>query len=481
MSGQFPFGFGPGSGGSGDSGGSGGFGEGAPFFRELEKLLSWQGGPINWELARQMAVQAASSESRPPERDQQGSVREAGRLANHWLDEVTTLPGLSGAAEELASWSRTEWVERTLPVWQAICDPVASKVVDAMGSGVTGGLASLGNLGGLDLGALELPEGMQLPEGIDLSSMLGELTGPLTGMLRQMGGLLFGAQVGQALSALASEVVGATDIGLPLGDPALLPQNVGILAEGLEIAEDQVQIYAAVRELAHQRLFQHVPWLRSHLLGAVEEYARGITVDPEAISRAVSSIDPSQLDPSSLDPERLSEMLGADAFTSPQSPEQQAALARLETALALVEGWVDDVTMAAVSGRLPSALALQEATRRRRASGGPAEQTFAALVGLELRPRRLRDAAALWQALREQRGIEGRDAVWAHPDLLPSSDDLDDPAGFVSSPGDAMDPLAEIAKLAGEAPAEGSGPNLVKDGGSEHDEPADKPDEPEQG
>ena len=109
---------------------------------------------------------------------------------------MTTLPGLSGAAEELASWSRTEWVERTLPVWQTICDPVAAKVVDAMGSGVTGGLASLGNLGGLDLSALELPEGMKLPEGVDLSSMLGELTGPLTGMLRQMGGLLFGAQVG---------------------------------------------------------------------------------------------------------------------------------------------------------------------------------------------------------------------------------------------------------------------------------------------
>ncbi len=465
MSGQFPFGFGPGSGDSGSSGGSGGFGfgEGAPFFRELEKLLNWQGGPINWELARQMAVQAASSESRPPERAQQNAVREAGRLANHWLDEVTTLPGLSGAAEELVSWSRTEWVERTLPVWKTICDPVASKVVDAMGSGVTGGLASLGNLGGLDLSALELPEGMKLPEGVDLSSMLGELTGPLTGMLRQMGGLLFGAQVGQALSALASEVVGATDIGLPLGDPALVPQNVEILATGLEVPEDQVQLYVAVREIAHQRLFHHVPWLRSHLLGAVEEYARGITVDPEAIGRAVSSIDPTQLDPSSLDPERLAEMLGADAFTPAQSPEQQAALARLETALALVEGWVDDVTMAAVSGRLPSAVALQEATRRRRASGGPAEQTFAALVGLELRPRRLRDAAALWQALREQRGIEGRDAVWAHPDLLPSSADLDDPAGFVAAPGDSLDPLAEIAKLAGDAPEEGSASKRVKD------------------
>jgi hypothetical protein len=73
---------------------------------------------------------------------------------------------------------------------------------------------------------------------------------------------------------------------------------------------------------------------------------------------------------------------------------------------------------------------MQEAIRRRRAAGGPAEQTFAALVGLELRPRRLRDASALWGSLRSRQGTEARDAVWAHPDLLPTSADLDDPLGF---------------------------------------------------
>ena len=469
MSGQFPFGFGSGSGGSGEgSGGSGGqggfgfgdFGAGAPFFRELERLLSWQGGPINWELARQMAVQGASSESQPPSSDQQREVREAGRLADHWLDDATTLPGLTGTAEELASWSRTEWVERTLPVWQTICDPVAAKVVDAMGSGVTGGLASLGGLGG---GNLELPPGLQLPEGMDLSSMLGDLSGPLTGMLRQIGGLLFGAQVGSALAALAGEVVGATDVGLPLGPPALLPHNVAQLAEGLEIPGDQVQLYVAVRELAHQRLFAHVPWLRSHLLGAVEDYARGITVDPEAIGRAVSQIDPTQLDPSSLDPERLSEMLGADAFSSPQTPEQEAALARLETALALVEGWVDEVTMAAVAGRLPSAaspckrppgVAGPPAGRRSRPSLPWSASSFvlAGSVTQQRCGRRFASSAA-----------SRAGTPLGPPRLLPSSDDLDDPAAFVAKPGDAMDPLAEIAKLAGQAPEEGSAETRMKD------------------
>jgi putative hydrolase len=103
---------------------------------------------------------------------------------------------------------------------------------------------------------------------------------------------------------------------------------------------------------------------------------------------------------------------------------------------------VDDVVGAPAADRLPGADALRETLRRRRATGGPAEQTFATLVGLELRPRRLREAATLWRTLREQRGPEGRDELWRHPDLLPSADDLDDPEGFVRRSGetDQLDP-----------------------------------------
>jgi hypothetical protein len=113
-----------------------------------------------------------------------------------------------------------------------------------------------------------------------------------------------------------------------------------------------------------------------------------------------------------------------------RTPAQEQALEKLETALALVEGWVDELTAAATENVLPSAAALRETVRRRRATGGPAEHAFASLVGLELRPRRLRDAATLWAALKDERGVEGRDAIWHHPDLLPTAEDLDDPKGF---------------------------------------------------
>jgi putative hydrolase len=202
-----------------------------------------------------------------------------------------------------------------------------------------------------------------------------------------------------------------------------VPTNVRAFSEGLDVSDEDVLLYLALREAAHQRLFGHVPWLRAHLLATVEDYGRGTSIDVSKIEESMQGIDP-------MNPAALQEALEGGLFEPEKTPAQQAALTRLETTLALVEGWVDDVVGQATEDRMPSAGKLQEAVRRRRAAGGPAESTFAALVGLELRPRRLRDASALWGSLRSRQGHQGRDAVWAHPDLLPTAADLDDPLGF---------------------------------------------------
>ena len=152
------------------------------------------------------------------------------------------------------------------------------------------------------------------------------------------------------------------------------------------------------------------------------------------------------VDPSS--PEAVQEALQSGMFEPEDTPQQQAALARLETLLALVEGWVDAVVTHAASA-LPSAPALRETVRRARATGGPAEQTFATLVGLELRPRRMRAASALWKLVGDRHGIEKRDSLWSHPDLMPTADDLDEPLDFadrVGSEGDSADPIAELER-----------------------------------
>ncbi len=380
----------------GGQGGAGGLDLSA-LLGQMQQWLTPHEGAVNWDLTMQVARQVVAQQPDPsPTPSQQSAVADAVRLADLWLDTATDLPSGVGVAE---AWSRAQWVEATRPVWTRVVEPVAEHVVAAVGQA--------------------MPDEVR------------QMAGPLVGLLGQAGSAMFGQQLGQGLGALAGEVLSGTDVGLPLapsGTAALLPANIAAFGEGLDQSQTDVLLYSALRECAHQRLFVHVPWLAPHLLGAVEAYARGTSIDLSAIEEAVRGLDPS-------DPAALQEALAGGMFEPRSTPEQQAALARLETVLALVEGWVDEVVGQATGDRMPSAPALREAVRRRRAAGGPAEQTFASLVGLELRPRRLRDAATLWGALRDREGAEARDAVWEHPDLMPTAADLDDPLGF--RPGDA--------------------------------------------
>lgn len=439
-----------GAGGTGGPGGPGGFdmsqlagafGGQVPdlqqLFGQIQAMMQPYDGPLNWDLALDTARKTVAQDPDPaPTQKQKDAVADALRLADHWLDDATDLP--SGITST-AAWSRAEWVVQTADQWKHLVEPVAAQSVQSLGSA--------------------MPQEAQA------------MAGPLLGMLGKVMGGMLASQTGSGIGALAKEVLSVSDVGVPLapaGRAALVPANVSAFAEGLDVTEDDVLLYLALREAAHQRLFAGVPWLREHVVGAVTDYARGIEVDTEAIQarieEQVRGIDPT-------DPESLQRLVEGGMFDLPKSPLQQAALERLEVVLALVEGWVDEVVGQATAQRMPAAAKLQEAVRRRRAAGGPAEDTFAALVGLELRPRRLRDASTLWGSLRTRQGPEGRDGVWTHPDLLPTAADLDDPLGFRA---DAAAPEAlsdadfdaELAKLLGD------------DGGSDEADQGDDPQQP---
>ncbi|MHA6796477.1 zinc-dependent metalloprotease [Pseudonocardia bannensis] len=423
---QDPFGFGnlpgmppggiPGFPGGlpGMPGGAGGFdiSQLGQMLTQLGQMLSHAStssgsGPVNYELAAQLATQRLTQTTSSLTADQRAAVADAVKLAELWLDPVTDFP--SGATETVA-WSATEWVKASMPTWQRLCDPVAQRVSGAWIDG--------------------------LPEEARAAA------GPMLAMLGQMGGVAFGSQLGNGLAELAAEVLTSTEVGIPVGPDrtaALLPEAIEKFTAGLDRPASEVMIFLAAREAAHQRLFAYVGWLRERLLGTVEEYARGIRVDTSRIEELARQIDPTN-------PASIEEAMQSGMFEPQTTPEQKAALARLETLLALVEGWVDAVVADAVGDRLPGADALRETLRRRRASGGPAEQTFATIVGLELRPRKLRAAAELWRLLGEERGVAGRDALWAHPDLMPAAEDLDDPAGFVARTDSDLDPIKEIER-----------------------------------
>ena len=351
-------------------------------------------GPVNYDIARQLASSSIGF-VRPIPDTTASAIADAVHLAETWLDGATALP--AGTTKAVA-WTPTDWVDNTLETWKRLCDPVAEQISTVW--------------------AQALPEEAKA------------MAGPLLSMMTQMGGMAFGSQLGQALGTLSKEVLTSTDIGLPLGPKgvaALLPGALDELSRGLEQPRGEILTFLAAREAAHHRLFSHVPWLASQLLAAVEAYAKGMRIDMSGIEEAARGFNPMSLN----DPAAMEQLLTQGLFEPKATPEQTAALERLETLLALIEGWVQTVVAAALGDRIPGTAALAEALRRRRATGGPAEQTFATLLGLELRPRKMREAAQLWERLTQAAGVEARDAVWQHPDLLPSAEDLDEPAGFI--------------------------------------------------
>ena len=431
---NLPFGFSP----SGDDNeGKPGQGPGGPagfdlnqlgsMLSQLGQMMSQAGtsggstGPVNYDLARQIATSQVPA-SHPASSIDVKKVADAIALAEVWLDGATSLPA---GVKTSTAWTPRQWIDATMPTWEKLCSPIAEQVSRAWVDG--------------------------------LPAEAKAQAGPLLAMMGSMGGMAFGSQLGQGLAQLSGEVLTSTDVGLPLGPvgtAALMPLSVSEFGSGLDQPEDQVRLYLATREAAHHRLYAGTPWLRDRVVALITDYAKAISVDFSAVEQLASSIDPS-------DPASIEAALGQGMFEPTITPGQQAAMAELETLLALVEGWVDTVVADAVGDRLPGAGALRETLRRRRATGGPAEQTFATLIGLELRPRRLRAAADLWREIGTARGTDGRDALWAHPDLLPTTKDLDDPAGFVDRDKQFSELLAGLDDIESHLQDEAQGPSAT--------------------
>ena len=365
--------------------------------RQLQGVFANAGeSGVSWDMAKRQALHIANQEGLGVTDGQRTDLDQAFALATLWLSEAT---GISELAAPPTTITRGGWVEATLPVWQELAEPVATSIADALTTALSE----------------QSPEDMQ------------ELVQGAGRLMRTIGGSLFATQLGQVIGNLSKEVVSGGDVGIPLmpdGHAAILPQNFADFGRDLEVPEDQLALYIATRELAHARLFRHARWLRLHVISQVTDFARGVHVDTGMLEDMASRFDPSQ-------PEELRAALESGALLPPRSEAQDAALARLENLLATIEGWVEVVTEDATS-RLPSAPRIAEAVRRRRAVGGPAERALASLVGLEIRPRRMREAAVMWRAVTDAVGPAARDALWDYPDLMPAASDIDDPAALVA-------------------------------------------------
>lgn len=350
---------------------------------------------VNWKLAEEQALAAARDGGFAVSDQQRNNLREAKAIADLWLDQSTNL---GAVILEPKLVSRELWVLDALPLFQSLAGPIAERVAEA------------------------LSENLEQ----NLPSELDSLAKGARGLMRSAGGTIFAMQLGQTLGKLSQEVVSGGDIGLPFyaeSRAALVPQNLDVLIRDNLLTSDQALIFFSVRELAHSRLFRHSRWLRDAVIAQLSNYAQGINIDGEAMAEMAGDITPENAD-------ALRSALESGALLAPRTEEQLAALSVIENLLALIEGWVTVVTENSVK-LLPSAGVLEEVVRRR-ATASPARATFSTLIGLELRPKRSREAAEFWRILTTRLGVEKRDRLWDHPDLLPTPEDIDNVEAFIT-------------------------------------------------
>ena len=341
-------------------------------------------------------------------------------IANTWLDTEILFP--STTAPTQSAWAKREWLDESVAGWQQLIEPLAVGMADALANVISSSTSSL---------PIEFTgDTNQTPQQQEaMKAMLARL-------LRGFMGTLIATQLGQGIGLLANSITGANDVAIPLlkadSGSHLIPQNVNEWADGLGIDLDQVTIYLSLREAAAARLFANTTWLNTYLKDAIISYGKGITIDVDSITRqAEEAMSSGEIDINN--PQSINLALNAGLFTPQQTPAQELALTKLEMALALIEGWIDHVISEVAGNRIPAFSALIENSRRRRATNSPMQQLFANLLGVEVSPRKMREASAFWSEVKNIKGSDGRDKCWDDPAFLPMPDDLADAAAFLNS------------------------------------------------
>jgi putative hydrolase len=276
-------------------------------------------------------------------------------------------------------------------------------------------------------------------------------------MVGRVGGLIAGLQVGTLVGQLARSVLGQYELALPPPEPAkvlLVPENVAAFERSTGLPPDQIRLHVATRQLVAQRVVEGVEWVKDHLAAVLEQIAGAIDPDVSGLAGRLSSLD-------MANPESLQELLaGGDLFGASSSPQLQAAVGRLEAFLALIDGYTTALTRRVLEGRLPALGQIEHELRQ----AAQAPDGTARLVATMLQADPDRAAGARGERFCAEvlaaTDVERLDRVWAHPNFLPTPEELDMPGAWLERMGlvggEPVDLDEGLRELLGE---EGDGPD----------------------
>jgi len=334
---------------------------------------------VDWTIARGIARLAAAAGDAPPlHADVVGLVEE---LAPEVGGYVRLMP--SGGLPRPENVSRADWAEANLTTMSGLLDPVAERLADRLTS-----------------------------------------ASPVGGPLRGAAGAAVGAEAGLVMGYLSQRVLGQYELSLlqPESPARLLfvGPNIARAASELDVPLDAFLRWIVLHELTHVFQFAGVGWLRPHLGGLLRLYLAEAEVRVEAVAGSLRRrIDPLDVLAAFRD--------GGGLLSLVQSPEQKAALDRIQAVMAVIEGYSEHVMDALGARLLPDQARLREALERRRRNRSAPERILQRLLGMDLKLRQYELGKAFSDAVVARGGLERLNLVWTSPDALPTLNELERP------------------------------------------------------
>jgi putative hydrolase len=366
-------------------------------FRDLAKMFTGS-GPVNWEIAKQVAVWIATEGATESNVEPVRRIRfeELSRVADLHVAETTGLStSATGRSVTAVPVGRSQWVLATLDAYR----PLLERLATALSAG--------------DQSMPDDPDAAADPT-MALLGNLGQLMGPV----------MLGMQSGFTVGHLARGAFG--QYGLPIPRPPsdellVVPDTIDAFASAWSLPEDDVALWVELSEITHHAVFAR-PHVRARLDDLLGAYVGGFRPDPSALEGKLDAVDlgnPAALQDVLGDPEVL---LGAM-----QTPEQQETLARLEALVAAIEGYVDHV-VDTVGRRLISSFGpLTEALRRQRVERGDGDKFVERLFGLELGQAQFDRGGTFVAGVLERAGEDGLAKLWHSERELPTPAEVDAP------------------------------------------------------
>lgn len=366
---------------------------GVPLFAELQRLLTSSSGPINWELARQVATASALSEGDPPA---VGDFTEAVRIAEMQLTQLNGIePPLGMPAVRVVR--RSFWVSDTVERLPEFVEPSARRVAEGFaqmqGDPSEAPVAAPGMFGSADV-----------------HQALGAVMA-----------LVQGIQTGSVIGAMASNAFASYDVCIPRADEQLsfVEPNITAFERDWSLPTMEFRLWVAIREVALRAALAQ-PWTRTHLLDILRDAAASMEVDVTEMQSRMEHLDILS------DPTAMQELMqgGGSLFDPIMDDEQRLKLARVQAFIASAEGFGAHVTDTIASRMLSVGPQIVEAVHR---LDRGASQLFPRVLGIEIFAKHLEMGRRFCDVVADQTDEATLARMWDTAEALPSMPELEEP------------------------------------------------------